>query len=453
VVVFFGLLGILNGFEVRPLDEELTSKATQAVVEVHLTSESGGLNWNFCGTLVSQDGKLIVPLKAMCFKRLPRFKDGAGKELEFQKFLRVDLSSKLALIQLKHQTKHWLTIAERDSAVGENVAFLWRNSGKQGVHHGPVIARRPRFDDGCRSNRLFQSLGMNLGPLTDLEGPFGSPIVDSDGRLTGVHTSTEAHNSFHPVAILAATVTQLRELMSKKDAHPIGVHPLPPELNPWEDVYWDYNVAATLDKFNKHEISNHGRGQDLASERRDEILNSLKSKYPESSWLTRKLCQRELQRMLQKLSSSVDEETGAYTDITPMDLADMMADLDEVLSKMKKLPDPGPDDSALSAATRIELAVIALRGDPDGKLPKIRKEIEALPEGPSAMLIHTLSLAESSCGDPAAKESTKRAAELAPDSIFFLECYQSLLEKTGEYEASDQISKRVFDLERVYSPR
>lgn len=450
------ITGTALGFGLKPIDRTLTSEALGAVIKVELFFDSGH-SWSFCGIWVSHDGKVVVPLQSISYKTLPRFKDGTGSEWELKQIIAIDRVAELAIVQLRHRPNHWLQLADKDAAIGDTLAFLWRHLDRKGVHQGPVLARRPALDQGEKSPTIFQSLGLNLGPIVDVLGPFGSALIDHDGKLTGVYTKTESSSNIHPPMILSATITQLRSLLqANPESVPIP-HPLPPRLNRWDEAFWAYETSTLPGRRNvitPPEAVRHGRPIGLDDQSRDKTLQALRTQYPDSHWVEKQIVIRKGQRLAAKSAELTEEARATGGEVSPEEVADVMAGFDELRLQLEKIAQAGDGDEPLLSALTIRLANIPFASDPRNELAAIRGELDSLPMGPSAVQLHMLCLMELQHGTLAAAAGTgRRLVTLAPDNISFLEQHQRILERQRNYEASDKISEQIYALESVFRSR
>ena len=416
--------------QAQPMAENKMNDALGAVVAADYPSQSARAGFGQHGVLLNTNGWAVFSLDMVSYREPPVFRNSKGELLEFKKVLAVDRNIGIAIVELDYPDSPALSIAARPPEPWHEVALLWVNGEEEGSYLGPVLARRPVAQYGPGSPE-FLCLGMRISrasaPVTT-----GSPVINAAGDLVGVLDTIELDGPNYPLRVLAVSSEPIEALLKKAKANPEGL-PFPlKSAYPYDAAYWEYTLPlATAPRDSSPQIDEEAEKQAEKIAR----LQALVAKHPGSGWAA------------EQLIHALTEDLVMLADDDPAAPRKTGALLEALKLHEHKLRNP-----LVKLAART--VPLSLSGDYKKLIDLRLNELKKWGESPP--LRHLMGVADSYLqeGDKeAAKEFYEQIARVAPDSLFNLYQYQSLLVAMGDYDEEERIGDLIDRVEDAYRPR
>lgn len=407
--------------KISPQPESLAKLAAskqQAVFSLGLVTAGGESIMNK-GFFLNRDGNALCPLMYLCRDALPRFDASDGTVLARPKVLATFPDQGLALLKFNYQPKAWLEIAAKQPEVGQWVALVSTLRDPPSPA-GPVLAYRAEPSMNAYP-KVATHMSFAVGRSRSLDRVFanGAPLINSEGKAVGMLAGLS------PLAAqtlrFALPIADLGTRIAAALKNP-GDLPLPISAK-----HHAFDAARLSVEWALLELPDGAGDQNAALERTRKLMR----RYPDSPSL--KLWEWEIMRA-----------QGA----------DAMS-AEEFLAATQRSAPPGNAGDAEKAQYQFRL------GTAFHRMPGRTDETEAAYRKASALAPEVAPLATANlAGMHLQRRQTKEGealyrevATLVPERIDYIEGLQKAVEARGDWEASEELSRWIYQLEEYYRSR
>lgn len=376
-------------------------------------------DWEHRGAFISKDGLALIDARGLfLWQKEPIVHTANGTLLKFGSILEVFPQQGLALVKFNYSPKVYLDFAEDEPALGEATALLgWEGHRERHILDtkappvvGPIMEKRHERTGDRREFGFTRILSLGSG-LTDRQQrgvSQGNFAIDRRGNLVAFFNSQRRYGNqtiiqLTPVVALADLV---RQAVKERRVIPF---PLPEDKNPYHTLLGD----PTYNRI----IQSRVKGDRLESRR---LLKVLLIRHPMNYHLKF--------------------------------LALEFYDREEPLVGLKDFPEPDQADPAA-----LQVALLGARAFLFIEDEKVELAIQALKDAVAlspkdypqdryrlARLYFDLGRLEDS------QRSMIQAYASWSDRIGLVEAYERLLIRQSKFKEARELTKRVYELEKIY---
>ena len=369
------------------------------------------------GVFISDDGLALVDVTLLCLGQKPMVVTADGTTLKFGTILGIFPEQHLALMKFKHRPKLWLRLAPKEPEVGEEIALVTHDvkNTMDGVGppvSGPIMAKRSIVTVSLQVDQFMRglSLGTSLTQKQYMNQGGGWFAINRDGDLAAFFQGMRptGRNTLIHLSPIVSIADQVEKLANSGQSIPF---PLAKDRIPMD--------LAVLDSDWTLMCSAHNR-RDFTAVRR--LHKKLKARYPTSGQLK--------------------------TILSKMDVAELEAE-------QRGNRTSGAEGSALEQIYNLTPEVNEKFGKSDykGAIALMEKIVELSPKDHPgyreqlAMLYLEVDRLED------AERLFRDAYSSCPESIDLCEKLESLLIKQNKLKEADVMTKRIYELEKIYRRR
>lgn len=403
--------------EISPKPENLAKLAAAkqpAVFSLGFVSPDAGSIMNK-GFFLSRDGLALCPLLYLCRDALPRFDASDGTLLDRPKVLATIPDHGLALLKFNYQPKAWLEIAAKRPDVGQWVAVVSTLRDPPSPA-GPVLAHRAAFlmNEYPRVSTHL-SFAVGRSPSQNQIFAYGAPLINSEGKAVGVYAggsilAAQTLRSALPIDDLggriAAAIKNPGDLSLPIDAkhHSFDVVRLSPE--------WGFICQASGDGNSR-----------LALDRAEKLME----RYPECRWL------RDMAWHMRK-----QHREG----MTPEEFA--------AATRRTVPPQNASDAEKAEYQFRLATALYEISGAAEEAEESYRKAVTLAPDLSHIAAANLAGMLMRRGQTRKAEVLYRKVATLVPERIDYIEALQNTVEARGDWKASDELGRWIYQLEEYY---
>ncbi len=407
--------------QISPKPENLAKVAAAkqpAVFSLGLGTPDGGSIMNK-GFFLSRDGIALCPMMYLCGDALPRFGASDGTILGRPKVIATFPDHYLALLKFNYQPKAWLEIAAKRSEVGQWVANLGTLRDPPSPV-GPVLSYRPRFEwDRYPAMSTYMGYAAGRNPSLRMIFAPGAPLINSEGKAVAVHVASMPG----PVQTFytAMPIDDLGERIAAALKNP-GDLPLPLDAK-----HHSFDAAILSPEWGLINQAGGAGKVGLALERTRKLLD----RYPDC-------------RALMALEWEFMHTQGAGG-MTPEGF---------LAATMRNAP-PEKADAAETAYYQFRLGT-ALHGIPGREEEAKAAYGKAFAQAPELMSVAGANLSDMLMIQGQTKEGEallRKVATLTPERIDYIELLRGAVEDRGDWKASEELGRWIYQLEEYYRSR
>lgn len=404
---------LATGFASANAERELLLNVSVEKMDAIIIANNN--NVGTCGCFIGEDGLAVFQILTFAAPKAPdSYSLGNGDQLKPPALRWFSAELGVVIVKFDYRPKVVIEPAAEALVVGTQVAILNTQLGGP-VAIGPVTQITREIVANYLRLKYIPLFSVGAGLPAggrNLIAP-GSPIIDSEGKLRGIYSSSR---NLRTQTLLNGVATDqwfagIEAARTAKAGIPI---PLPPELNPYDPAsdHPDYRSAAIA----------ASRGE--LPEGIKHVRNALKA-HPES-------------QMLHYLHFDIANAAGMNDELL-------------ALAEARKPPAGANDAEQLGYLSSLAKA-LGRTGDQAGAGEALRKGLEIAPKEEHGIREeYSLWLVKEGRFDEALRY-IREASEATPDNILFLKRQQGLLIHLKRWDEEAKVAERIFELEELYQP-
>jgi len=407
--------------KVSPKPENLAKVAAakqSAVFSLGLVMPDGASIMNK-GFFLNRDGSAICPLIYLCRDVLPRFDASDGTILDRPKVLATFPDRNLALLKFKYQPKAWLEIAAQRPAVGQWVALVSTLRDPPSPV-GPVLSYRAElFMDAYPKVSTHMSFGVGRSPSLVRIFANGSPLINSEGKAVGVYAGSW---------ILAAQTLHSALPIDDLGGRIAAAMKSPGKLSlPIDTKHHSFNAAVLSPEWGLIDQSNNEGNPALALKR----IRKLMEHHPDC--LALKAWEWETMRMPGADAMTAEEFLEATQRTAPLQDAD--------------------DTEKAYYQFRLGTALHRMPGRTKETEAAYRKAAALDPEVEHLAAANLAGMLLQRGWTKEGEALYRKVTTLVPERIDYIEALQKAVEARGDWKASEELGRWIYQLEEYYRSR